>query len=85
MTAKDKDVIIKNKLFSKLDTETLRNGMEIINVKKGETVMTNSVFSRCLALILKGDAAVSKIGLDGRRTVINRLSEGDVYGIATLF
>ena len=45
MTAKDKDVIIKNKLFSKLDNETLKNGMEIITVKKGETVMTKSVFN----------------------------------------
>lgn len=85
MTAKDKDVIIKNKLFSKLDNETLKNGMEIITVKKGETVMTKSVFNRGLALILKGNASVLKIGLDGRRTVINRLSEGDVFGMATLF
>lgn len=85
MTAKDKEVFIKNKLFSKLDTETLKNGMDIITVKKGETVMTKSAFSRCLALILKGSASVSKIGLDGRRTVINRLAEGDVFGMATLF
>ncbi len=85
MTAKDKDVFIKNKLFSKLDTETLKEGVEIVTVKKGETVMTKAVFSRCLALILKGAASVSKIGLDGHRIVINHLSEGDVFGMATLF
>ena len=47
--------------------------------------MTENNFSRCLALVLKGRASVSKIGLDGRRTIINRFSEGDVFGMATLF
>ena len=85
MTAKDREVFSKNKLFSNFDIDRFREEIKIISVKKGETVMTKSNFSRCLALILKGNASVSKIGLDGRRTVINRLSEGDVFGMATLF
>lgn len=85
MTAKDREVFLKNQLFSKIDIELFRDKMEIVSVKKGETIMTKNRFSRCLALILKGSASVSKIGLDGKKTFINRLSEGDVFGMATLF
>ena len=85
MTAKDREVFSKNKLFSKLDIDRFREDIEIVSVSKDETVMAKKHFSRCLALILKGSASVSKIGLDGRRTVINRLSEGEVFGMATLF
>ncbi len=85
MTAKDREVFLKNQLFSKIDIELFRDKMEIVSAKKGETIMTKNLFSRCLALILKGSASVSKIGLDGKKTFINRLSEGDVFGMATLF
>ncbi len=85
MTTKDREVFSKNKLFSKLDIDRFREDIEIVSVSKDETVMDKNSFSRCLALILKGNASVSKIGFDGRRTVINRLSEGDVFGMATLF
>ncbi len=85
MTAKDREVFLENKLFSKLDIERFRESMEIVSAKKGETIMAENRFDRCLALILRGTASVSKTGLDGRRTVINRLFKGDVFGMATLF
>lgn len=85
MTSKDREAFLQNPLFSKLDLETLKNGMEIISVKKGETIMAKKDFSRCLIFILKGNASVFKIGLDGRKSIINRFSEGDIFGMATLF
>ncbi len=47
--------------------------------------MAEEKFDRCLVLITKGAASVSKVNLDGRRTVINTLSAGDFFGMATLF
>ena len=55
------------------------------NFEKGKAIMTASSFTRCLIVILKGSASVSKIGADGRRTVINILRCGDIFGMATLF
>lgn len=85
MTAKDKDAFLKSNLFSSLDEEALKNDIEIISAKKGESIMTESSFRRCLILIIRGKASVIKTGLDGRKTIINSLSEGDVFGMASLF
>ena len=85
MTAKDREAFLESKLFSKFDIDRFGEKIEFVTAKKGEALMTQKHFSRCLALIIKGSASVTKISLDGRRTVINRLSEGDVFGMATLF
>ena len=85
MTSKDREAFLQSPLFSKLDLDTIKNGMEIVCVKKGETVMAKKQFRRCLVYILKGSASVFKIGLDGRKSVINSFYEGDVFGMATLF
>ena len=85
MTAKDKEAFIKNKLFSTVDINEYKESVEFVSAKKGEKVMTTDSFSRCLVLIISGKAAVSKTGLDGKRTIINSLSAGDVFGMATLF
>lgn len=85
LTNSDKNAFLQSELFSKLDIDLYKDKIEIETAKKGETLMGKNRFIRCLALIIKGNASVSKIGLDGRRTEINRLSEGDVFGMATLF
>ena len=85
MTAKDREAFLESKLFSKFDIDRFGEKIEFVTAKKGEALMTQKHFSRCLALIIKGSASVTKISLDGRRTIINRLSEGDVFGMATLF
>ena len=85
MTANDREAFLKNELFSKLDIDFLREKMNLVSAKKGEVIMKQHNFRRCLTFIIKGKATVSKIGLDGHRTIINRLSEGDVFGMATLF
>ena len=85
MTKKDKEAFLKNNLFSSLNTDELKDEIEIISTKKGETVMTKNSFRRCLVLIIKGRASVIKTGLDGRKTIINTLSESDVFGMASLF
>lgn len=85
MTSRDREVFSKNKLFSKFDIDRFKDRMEIVSANKGKTLMTQKHFSRCLALILKGNASVTKIGLNRHKTVINRLSEGDVFGMASLF
>ena len=85
MTANDREAFLKNELFSKLDIDFLREKMNLVSAKKGEVIMKQHNFRRCLTFIIKGKATVTKIGLDGHRTIINRLSEGDVFGMATLF
>ena len=85
MTAKDKEAFLKNKLFSSLNINGFKDEMEIISAKKGETVMAENSFRRCLVLIIRGRASVIKTGLEGRKTIINSLSEGDVFGMASLF
>lgn len=85
MTAKDKEVFLENKLFSSLNINDYKNEVEIVSVKKGETLMAENSFVRCLILIINGKAAVYKTGLDGKRTLINSFSSGDVFGMATLF
>ena len=85
MTAKDREAFLQNKLFSKFDIDRFSEKIEIITAKKGEVLMTQKHFSRCLALIISGNASVTKSALDGRKAVINRLSAGDVFGMATLF
>ncbi len=85
MTAKDKEALIKNKLFSAVGTDFFEKRVEIVSLKKGETAMSAQKFSRCLALIIKGEAEVSKISLEGKRHTINSLHEGDIFGMATLF
>ena len=85
MTAKDREAFLKSPLFSKFNFENINSKMEIVSAKKGETIMAKNNFERCLAFILKGSASVLKFGFDGKKTVMNRLFEGDVIGMATLF
>lgn len=85
MTSKDRQIFSDDPLFSTLDFKSLNEKTDIISAKKGETIMDEKIFNRCLVFILKGSALVYKIGLDGKQTVINRLSVGDVFGMATLF
>lgn len=90
MTNRDKEVLFLNPLFKTLNRslceDWIKSGSaKIISFDKGEAVMTEENFSRCLIVILKGSAAVVKNGLDGHRTVINLLRCGDVFGMATLF
>ena len=85
MTAKDREAFLKSPLFSKFNFENINSKMEIVSAKKGETIMAKNNFERCLAFILKGSASVLKFGFDGKKTVMNRLFEGDVFGMATLF
>ncbi len=90
MTAKDKEILGSVPLFSSLESGVCEGWIRdkkafLLAVKKGETIMTAKNFNRCLVLITKGSATVSKIGSDGKRTVINTLIPGDFFGMATLF
>lgn len=81
----DLEVFFQNKLFASLGDDRLLKNAEIINAKKGERLMSKKHFSRCLALIIRGEASVSKKSPDGRKIIMNRLVRGDVFGMATLF
>lgn len=90
MTSRDKEALFSNPLFAALCVEDCESWIKSRRTKvaafeKGEAVMTEENFVRCIIVILKGSAAVCKIGADGRRTVINLLRRGDVFGMATLF
>ncbi len=85
MTAKDKEALLSSKLFAALLTDFLDKKAKIVCAEKGEALMSEKSFDRCLVLIIKGSAAVIKSSLEGKTTVINRLYEGDIFGMATLF
>ena len=85
MTAKDKAAFLENKLFSSLDINRIKDEIEFVSAKKGEAIMAENSFRRCLVLIIRGKASVIKTGLDGKKTIINSLSVGDVFGMASLF
>ena len=85
MTAKDREALLRNNLLSKIDVDFLKDEISFMNFKKGESLLTKKSFRRCLFLIVKGSATVSKICFDGHRTLINSFKEGDVFGMATLF
>lgn len=90
MTAKDREALASSPLFASLGSGVLESWFRekrafLLSAKKGGTIMAARSFDRCLVLIIKGSAAVSKVGSDGRKTVINVLSAGDVFGMATLF
>lgn len=90
MTSRDREALFSNPLFAALRQSDCENWIKagrakIAAFEKGEAVMTEENFARCLIVILKGSAAVYKTGGDGRRRAINLLRRGDVFGMATLF
>ena len=85
LNIKDKEAFLKNELFSSLNIDEYEDAIKIVSAKKGETIMAKDSFSKSLVLIISGKAAVIKTGLDGKRTIINSLSAGEVFGMATLF
>ena len=90
MTENDKTTFTQSPLFSKFDIkyyEKLIKNKEakIASFKKGEVILDGKSNERCLILILKGSASVSKLSVDGKKAIINFLYRGDVFGMATLF
>ena len=90
MLKADRAVLLENKLFSSLEPDIpenwIRKGLsEIVSYKKGDVVLSEENFRRCLIVILKGGASVLRLDAEGHRTVINELQKGDVFGMATLF
>lgn len=90
MTSRDREALFSNPLIAALRQSDCENWIKtgrakIAAFEKGEAVMTEENFVRCLIVILKGSAAVYKTGGDGRRRAINLLRRGDVFGMATLF
>lgn len=90
MLKTDSAVLFENELFSTLDPSLLNRWIkegraELHSFRKGEAVLTEDHFRRCLIILLKGSAAVVRLDTEGHRTVINQLHKGDVFGMATLF
>lgn len=90
MTSRDREALFSNPLIAALRQSDCENWIKtgrakIAAFEKGEAVMTEENFVRCLIVILKGSAAVYKTGGDGRCRAINLLRRGDVFGMATLF
>lgn len=90
MTENDKTVFLCNPLFSKFGIEyyekLIKSGnAKIASYRKGDVILDGNNQMRCLMLILKGGVSVSKIGTDGKKAIINFLSKGDIFGMATLF
>ncbi|MGN1195160.1 MAG: Crp/Fnr family transcriptional regulator [Acutalibacteraceae bacterium] len=80
--------VLKNAdIFSSADEALLRNALtdsdiEKISYKKGEIIYSSEVFHDCIGIIISGKASVSKKDGD---VIVNRLSDGDIFGAAALF
>lgn len=90
MLKNDQAVLCGNELFSALPQELLEKWLsegicETLSCKKGDVVLSEENFRRCLIVILKGRVSVLRLDAEGHRTVLNELSKGDVFGMATLF
>ncbi len=90
MTGSDKTVFLCSPLFSKFGIQNyeklIKSGnAKIASYKKGNVILDGKNQMRCLMLILKGSVSVSKTSADGKKAIINFLSKGDIFGMATLF
>lgn len=90
MIKTDYATLFGNELFSFLDPSLFERWLkeeraELHNYRKGEAVLTEENFRRCLIVILKGGASVVRLDAEGHRTILNQLRPGDVFGMATLF
>ena len=56
-----------------------------LSFEKGESISSEKRLHRSLAIILQGQVEVFRTGQDGRRVMMNRLSEGHMFGAASLF
>ena len=76
-------------LFSELPQDVCRS-MESeleppVRYTRGEAVYRTHTFRRAIGLILHGSVTVHACGDSDRRMVINRLSAGELFGVAALY
>ena len=77
-------------MFEGMDTETVLSVLQDDRVVcqgylKGETVFRPEQYSRSLAYILKGSAAISMETGDGENFPMRKIEEGSFFGVAALF
>lgn len=83
------EIVAANPLFDGVDRERV---VALIGAQeepdqylKGQILLGPEVYARALFFVTSGSALVYKVGSDGRRVLMSRLSAGDVYGMMTLF
>lgn len=89
MALSEKDIsLIKNAdIFCCADETILKtvltdSDFEKVLYKKGEIIYSSEVFHDCIGIIVSGKATVRKKDSD---IIVNRLSDGDIFGAAALF
>lgn len=90
MKKTDWQTIQKTPLFQAIEEDTLRTllsgeGVSTATIRKGDVIYDPVHFQRSLAVILKGEARVSKDGGDGHRVTMSTLRQGAIFGMAALF
>lgn len=90
MKKNDWKILLQSKLFQNIAEDTLRNllhatEMEEGMIAKGEVLYDPVHFRRSLAVILRGEALVTKDGGEGHRIIMSTLRSGDIFGMAALF
>lgn len=87
MTSKEKKLLFENPLFKSLsgNFSEIAGGFTEDTFKKGDIIFSSESFERCLVFILKGRVSVRKVGVQGKRTALNELSSGELFGMAALF
>lgn len=83
------DILRKSHLFSVLsDAEavSLVNDSRAATVKyrSGESIYTDTSYKKALGAVITGGLSVYRLG-NGNRVLLNRISEGGIFGAASLF
>ncbi len=79
----------KNRLFSSLSEQALKrvcndDGCYINSYQKDNTIYCKADFRSAVGIILSGSVSVYKT-VGKRRTLLNILKEGDIFGVASMF
>jgi len=82
-TEREKDLIIKTNLFSKLDKKNLQElyrSLRLIKYAPGKLIFREGDIAECLYIILDGSVRVFTISPQGEKLSLARLYKGDFFG-----
>ena len=82
------DALSQSSLFSGLDDEILRRMATHVRVRtfsRGQAMAWEGAPARAVYVIVRGEARVYRVSLEGREYVLNHMGPGEVFGLVPVF
>ena len=83
------DTLAATPLFAGLDhaqiSALLGQALQPTSYPRGAVLFSPTDYAPSLAIVLRGSALVYRVGTDGHRVLMSRLTPGSVFGMASLF